>query len=114
MVLSIGSYFVHAVDKDPASIIESLFGDQVRAVASTRARDDDVALAKQMLDAEASLRASPGVAPLLCERAYDLTVGYPEGVETMIASMTRLAEAEGGKPGSYRPRVDGCSRASSR
>lgn len=93
-VLSMSSCGAFAADEDPASIVESLFGDRLRAVASTKEHADDILLAKQMLDAESSLRASKGVAPLLCERAYDLTVGSPEGVDTMIASMMRLAEVD--------------------
>ena len=80
-----------AAADEPANLFDTLFGEQVKAVAATRDAADDTALAMQMLETLDSLNESPDLQRLICDRAYDLALGDPEGIDAAVASMQRLA-----------------------
>lgn len=82
---------VLAAEDDPAGLFNTLFGDQIKTVSATRDSADDIALATQMLDTLGSLNESPELQKLICERAYSLALGAPEGVDAAVTSMRQLS-----------------------
>ena len=73
-------------------VFNSLYGKDYRQVLSTRDRADDIALAKQLVEAAKTAAGQPNLLALLCERACLLAGRHPGGHETAIKAMTLLAE----------------------
>jgi len=69
-----------------------LYGDDHRRVLATPAPADDIALAKQLLDAAQKAGKQPAFLAVLCEKAYDLAAKNASGYPTATAAMDLLAE----------------------
>ena len=76
---------------EAADTFNKLYGDGLKRVAATPATDDDVALAKQMLEDAKEAGDQPAFLSLLCEKAYDLAARDASGHPTATAAMDLLA-----------------------
>jgi hypothetical protein len=74
-----------------------LYGDDLKRVLATPAPADDIALAKQLLDAAQKAEKQPALLALLCEKAYDLAAKDASGYATATAAMGLLGEKVPGK-----------------
>jgi hypothetical protein len=70
----------------------SLYGNDYKRVTATPDKADDVALAKQLLDAAKAPGVQPGLLSVLCDNAYELGVKSPAGYETAAEAMELLAQ----------------------
>ena len=93
-VLAVASSAGLAVEDDPAKLLQTLFGEQIKAVSATPDAGDDVALAQQMLQTLETLEGSPALQRLVCEKVYEFTVRSPEALDEAVASMERLAQLD--------------------
>ncbi|MEX2214487.1 MAG: hypothetical protein WD768_10185 [Phycisphaeraceae bacterium] len=91
VMLSSGAAAALAADNTEQTFNE-IFGDRVKQVASTRPTDDDIALAAQMLESAAKLKADEPLRVVLFNNAYDLGRKAPEGYDTAIEAMKLLGE----------------------
>ncbi|MBE3098904.1 MAG: ThuA domain-containing protein [Planctomycetes bacterium] len=69
-----------------------VYGDDLKRVVATASTADDIALAKQILDAAKKAEKQPEFLSLLCEKAYDLAAKDASGLATAAAAMDLLAE----------------------
>ena len=79
-------------------LFESLYGKRLAAVRRTAATADDVALAKEMLEAVTVVKAEPAMVSLLCERACDLAAAAGEYAQAIAAMETLLKHCPDLKP----------------
>lgn len=77
-------------DAKARELFDSLFGKRMKAVAKTISRDDDVALANQLLAAAKTSGDEPAFQFLLCNAAHELGARHPDGYAT-AADALRLA-----------------------
>ena len=68
-----------------------VYGDDLERVMATPAAADDIALAKQLIDAAKKAEKQPEFFALLCEKAYDLAAKDASGHATAAAAMELLA-----------------------
>jgi hypothetical protein len=73
-------------------IIESLYGERIRAARATIASDDDLALAGNLADAAESQGIAPTLITALYETAFELAAPWPEGFELASSAMMNVAE----------------------
>ena len=71
-----------------------LYAKDLQRVRTTPERDDDVALARQMLTAARAATGQPAFLALLCRNAYGLTSTHAGGYATAIEAMGILAGAD--------------------
>jgi formylglycine-generating enzyme required for sulfatase activity len=76
---------------EAADTFNKLYGDDLKRVAATPLPADDVALAKQLLEAAGKAANQPAFLALLCEKAYELAAKDPSGYATAMAAMDFLA-----------------------
>jgi hypothetical protein len=69
-----------------------VYGDDLKRVLATASTADDIALAKQLIDAAKKAGKQPEFLALLCEKAYDLAAKDASGLATAAAAMDLLAE----------------------
>jgi type 1 glutamine amidotransferase len=74
-----------------------VYGDDLKRVLATASTADDIALAKQLIDAAKKAEKQPEFLALLCEKAYDLAAKDASGLATAAAAMDLLAEKGPGK-----------------
>lgn len=86
-------------------VFESLYGGEYRKVLSTRDKADDVALAKQLVEATRTATGQPKLFALLCRKAYLLAAKDPEGHETAIEAMKLLARNDPAEKDDCRAKV---------
>jgi len=79
---------------DAAQIIESLFGDRIKAVQRTATRSDDVALAAQMIETARGDTVNEAMRAALCDKACDLAQRDASGSTTILEAI-RLWPCEG-------------------
>ena len=72
---------------------QTLYAKDLQRVQATADRADDVALAKQMIEAAKSAVGQPKFLALLCERACALAGTHPGGYQTAVESMNYLTQA---------------------
>jgi len=77
---------------EAADAFNSLYGEELKGVLATPSPADDLALAKQLLEAAKSAAGQPTFLGILCQNAYDLAVKDPGGYPTALAAMELLAE----------------------
>ena len=77
---------------EAADAFNSRYSEELKRVAATPAAADDVALAKQLLDAAKAAEKQPAFLALLCEKAFELGSKDPAGHPTALAAMELLAE----------------------
>lgn len=77
---------------EAADTFNSLFGDEVKRVVATPSPVDDVALAKQLLDAAKSAEKQPALLILLCNKAYELGIKDTTGYDTALTAMQLAAD----------------------
>jgi hypothetical protein len=70
----------------------SLYGNEYKKVAATPDKGDDIALAKQLLDAAKAPGVQPGLLSILCDKAYELGVKLPAGYEMAAEAMELLVQ----------------------
>ena len=78
--------------KHARGVFQSLFGKDLRAVAATPGRDDDVALAGKILRGAPNAAPQPALLAVMCRAAYDLGARGLDGYGTAIGAMGLLAE----------------------
>lgn len=71
---------------------DSLYGSEYAKVTATPDKADDVALARQLLDAAKAPGVQPGLLAVLCDRAHELGSRSPGGYETAAEAMELLAQ----------------------
>lgn len=71
---------------------ESLFGEEVAKVRGTPTAQDDLALAKRLLEVARDATDSPAFLAVLCDHAYALASPHASGKDTAVAAMDLLAE----------------------
>jgi len=76
---------------EAADTFNKLYGDDLKRVAATPSPADDVALAKQLLEAAGNVTNQTAFLALLCEKAYELAIKDPTGYPTAEAAMKLLA-----------------------
>jgi hypothetical protein len=84
-------------DADAAAIVRALFGDELKAVGSTRGEADDLALAWQIVRAAHAAKDDPALIAALCTTAYDVAWQLPGGHEPAGRAMDLLAECAAGR-----------------
>ncbi|MCX5684949.1 MAG: hypothetical protein NT049_14885, partial [Planctomycetota bacterium] len=77
---------------EAADAFNQVFGEEYKRATASPATADDVALAKQMLDAAKAADKQPPLLALLCEKTYELGIKDPSGHATALAAMELLAE----------------------
>jgi len=76
---------------EAADTFNKLYGDDLKRVAATPSPADDVALAKQLLEAAGKVTNQPDFLALLCEKACELAIKDPTGYSTAKAAAELLA-----------------------
>ncbi len=84
IVLCISAAVTYA--DDAKAVFDSLYGGKYKLAQQTPSTADDVALAKELLEAAKSAGSTPEFQQLLCDRAYDLAWKDPAGYDTAIAA----------------------------
>jgi len=69
----------------------SVYGKEYKKVLATREASDDIALAKQLLEATQAADRQPAFLALLCDRAFELASKDPSGYPAALAAMELLA-----------------------
>jgi len=75
---------------EAADTFNKLYGDDLKRVAATPATADDVALAKQLLEAAGKVANQKDFLALLCEKSYEIAIKDPTGYPTAKAAMDLL------------------------
>ncbi len=75
------------------TFVESLYGEAVRRAKATLAKDDDLALATEVLKQARDEGNTPHLTAALAETAYLLAAPVPEGLETAAAALALRVEA---------------------
>ena len=70
----------------------SLYGNEYKRVTGTPDKNDDVALAAELLKAAKAQGIQPGLLAILCDKAHELGVKRPAGYETAVEAMELLAQ----------------------
>ncbi len=79
---------------DPVKdVFDSIYGPRIKAVAGTGDKADDLALAKDMLEAARTSLETPALVALLCDASHALTFRLSEGQAVAAEAMTLLADA---------------------
>ncbi|MBI1368211.1 MAG: hypothetical protein GC162_06105 [Planctomycetes bacterium] len=78
---------------ETADLFNQVYGPKLKAAQATPQRDDDLALARDLLTAAAREKPGSPMIPVLCQNAYDLTKSMPEGYDTAVDAMSMLADA---------------------
>ncbi len=68
-----------------------LYEEDLKRVAATPSAADDLALAKQLLEAAGKVTNQPAFLTLLCEKAHELAIKDPTGYPTAKAALDLLA-----------------------
>ena len=76
---------------EAADTFNKLYGDDLKRVAATPSPADDVALAKQLLEAAGKVTSQKDFLALLCEKACELAIKDPTGYSTAKAAADLLA-----------------------
>ena len=76
---------------EAADTFNQLYAEDLKRVAATRPADDDLVLAKQLLDAAGKVTHQTAFLTLLCEEAHELAIKAPEGYPTARAALDLLA-----------------------
>ena len=87
LVTTAGAWAEEATDA-----FESLYGQDLKRVTATPSPADDVALAKQLLEAAQAAEKQPAFLAILCDKAYELGDRDPSGYDTALAAMHLEAE----------------------
>jgi len=75
---------------EAADTFNKLYGEDLKRVAATPATADDVALAKQLLEAAGKVTNQKDFLALLCEKAHELAIKDPTGYPTAKAAVELL------------------------
>jgi len=78
---------------DAESDYEMLFGKEDKTVAASSSTADDAAFAGKLLEAAGSLRNSPELQRLLCQKAYEFGLRNPAGHHGAIEAVKVLEKA---------------------
>ena len=82
---------VRAFADEAADTFNQLYAEDLRRVAATPSDDDDLALAKQLLEAAGKVTNQAAFLTLLCEEAHELATKDPAGYPTAKAALDLLA-----------------------
>jgi hypothetical protein len=77
---------------EAADAFNQVFGEEYKRATTTPSPADDVALAKQLLDAAKAADRQPPLLALLYEKAYELGIKDPSGYAAALAAMQLLAD----------------------
>lgn len=80
------------IDADAQSDFDQLFGPQLKKVQSTSTTDDDLALAKDLLNLAGESTSEAKLLTVLCEHAFELGRKNTDGYGTAIDALKLLAE----------------------
>ncbi len=82
---------IPAFADEAADTFNELYGEDLKRVAATPAVADDLALAKQLLEAAGKVTHQPAFLTLLCEKAHELAIKDAAGYPTAKAALELLA-----------------------
>ena len=71
---------------------DSLYGNECTKVTATPDKADDIALARQLLDAAKAPGVQPGLLAVLCDKAHELGTRLPGGYDAAAEAMELLAQ----------------------
>ncbi len=80
-----------ALADEAADTFDKLYGEDLKRVAATPSAADDLALAKQLLEAARQVTNQPALLTLLCEKAHELAAKDAGGYPTAKAALELLA-----------------------
>jgi len=80
-----------ALADEAADTFDKLYGEDIKRVAATPSAADDLALAKQLLEAAKQVTGQTAFLTLLCEKAQELAIKDPAGYPTAKAALELLA-----------------------
>jgi formylglycine-generating enzyme required for sulfatase activity len=81
---------VCAIADEAADTFNKLYGDDLKRVAATPSNADDLALAKELLEAAGKVTDQAAFLTLLCEKAHELAIKDPTGLPTAKAALELL------------------------
>ncbi len=79
---------------DPAALVQSLYGDRIARVTATPAKTDDIALAREILDAAAATKENLPALVALCEAAHELGMRHRDGYAVAASALELLCASE--------------------
>ena len=82
---------IPALADEAADAFNQLYGEDLKRVAATPADADDLALAKQLLEAAGQVTNQTAFLTLLCEKAHELATKDPAGYPTAKAALDLVA-----------------------
>ncbi len=77
---------------NPQQVFNEIFGERVKGAKSSRTSEDDVALAKEILQSAIELKADKSLRVMMFNHAYDLGKAGPQGYDTALEAMKHLAQ----------------------
>lgn len=83
---------LRAVRSDIIATFEKLYGADVKKVAATPEPDDDIALAKEIINAAKTTDLDPDLLTLMCDKAYEVVSNVAGGGPTALSAMQVLME----------------------
>ena len=92
-----------ALAQDAAGTFDLLYGKDMNRVAATKDTADDLALARQMLDAARAPKTEASLVAILCDKACELAIKDPKGGPLAIEAVEVAAEKV---PGRKAERID--------
>ena len=108
VVLTLLAQSLSAQNANPARFFEESFGTQYRQVLASKDFEDDLELAKQIMDAATSIQdesLSP-VAGLLCDRVFSLAIADQAGYELALQAMEHRVKVLPAQAAVTRQRVE--------
>lgn len=83
---------LRAVRADVIATFDKLYGADVKKAAATPEPDDDIALAKSIIEAAKTTDLDPDLLTLMCDKAYDVVSNAAGGAPIAMAAMQVLEE----------------------
>lgn len=107
------THMLVAQPDEAQQVFESLYGAKIKAAVGTIDRADDMALARELVDAAKASADTPALLALMCEAAHDLGQRHADGFGSAADAMALLAkQVESKRDGAREKLVDILTRQS--
>jgi len=93
IIVAFSSIALTALADDAQQVFDSIYGQRIKAAKASVSRDDDHALAKELVEAAGKSTDTPALLALMCEASYDLSNLHADGFATAAQAMSLLAES---------------------
>ncbi len=99
VAIAIGIFSVYgpttdAATSEEAEVFAKLYGAQMTAALKSPGNDDNLSLARQLLEGVDKLMENPGLKILMCEKAYALVSGIPSAFAEGESALSHIAEVD--------------------